>query len=279
MPRMMSVRLWQIGKRHERGVSLRAALEQIWALGDPDARERQLAPGVRCRLERLTVDGGTIIGEMTRVRHEDHPREVHPDGARPLNVQVPIGDGVAFRYRIRDHRLAFQYDDRILSAGRFLDYIEVLVDGALFDSHPVLDEEEMERFRSQPLKKVTIKVANPTEVASTEDSMRAAASSFRQLGEAYNAPTVTLEMSVGTSRSFLAESAKRMLLGIIRETPEEDLRAARAVPGDARGGRAKEVNLLDSLFSHKELVDTPRDLDENFEARQRLLRRVLERQA
>jgi hypothetical protein len=213
---------------------------------------------------------------MTRVRHEDYPAELHPDGARQLNVDVPIGDGVAFRFRERDHTLAFQYDDRILSAGRFLDYLESFHRKALYHYSPIADEEELARFRDEPLKKISIKLARPADVVAEEDSMQAAATSFRRLGEAYSAPTVTLQMSVGTGGGFLNAAAKRMIEGFVRSVGENDLRAAKAVPANRGGGRAKEVNLLDTLFSHKEEIDNPRDLIENYESRQRLLARVLD---
>lgn len=274
MPRLMSVRLWQISKRHTNGPSLRAALEAVRDLGDPGVREAQLTTGIRCRLERLQLDGGTISGEMTRVRHEDYPAEIHPDGTRALNVAVPIGDGVAFRYRQRDHVLAFQYDDRILAAGRFLDYLERVRNGALFDLRPIIDPRKLQAFQDRPLKKVRLRIANPADVVVEEDSQQAAAQSFRRLGEAYNAPTVTIELSVGTGGGVLNAATKRMMQAFLRTTDEDDLRQARAFAANEQG-RAEEINLLDMLFSHKEEIESVRDLDDNYAPRQRLLTRVL----
>lgn len=276
MARMMSVRLWRVGKQHVNGATLRQALDGVWALGQAGDRQRQMSPGVVCRLERYHPERGIIAGEVTRVRHEDYPSEIHPDGARALTVQVPIGDGVAFRFREADHTLAFQYDDRILSAGKFLDYLEALHQAALFTLKPIIDEREMERFRAEPLKKVSIQVASPADVAADEDSMQAAAASFRRLGDAYDAPSVTLQLSVGRRGGFLNEAAKRMISGFLRTSEENEVRTARAVPGNGQGGRGKEINLLDALFSHKEMIESPRDLNENYATRQRLLTRVLD---
>lgn len=275
MPRMMSVRLWRISKRHPAGPSLRAALEAVVGMGVPGAREGQLAPGIRCRLERFEVDGTTLIGEMTRVRHDDYPAEIHPHGALELGVQVPIGDGVAFRYRPRDHTLAFQYDDRILAAGRFLDYLEMQHHGALFDLRPIADERKMQSFRDRPLKKVRLKIANPVDVVADEDSQQAAAQAFRRLGQAYDAPTVTIELSVGTGGGYLNRAAKSMMSAFLRTTDEDDLRQARAYTAN-EAGRSEEVNLLDALFSHKEEFESVRNLEQNYRARQRVLTRVLD---
>ena len=276
MARLMSVRLWRVGKQHANGASLRQALEAVAAVPQPGDRQRQMGPGVVCRLERFQREVGVLSGEMTRVRHEDYPAEIHPEGARQLRVDVPIGDGVAFRYREADHTLAFQYDDRILAAGRFLDYLESLHQGALFTIAPIADERELARFRAEPLKKVTIRLASPTEVVAGEDSMQAAAASFRSLGQEYDAPTVTLQLSVGQGGGFLSVRAKQMVEGFLRSTDDNDVRAAKAVPGTEGGGRSKEVNLLDALFSHKEEIESPRNLDENYATRQRLLTRVLD---
>lgn len=277
MPRQVSVRLWRIGKQHRNGATLRQALDAVWGLGQPGDRQRQMSPGVICRLERYQVDAGVLSGEMTRVRHEDYPAEIHPEGARALNVDVPIGDGVAFRYRERDHTLAFQYDDRVLAAGKFLDYLEALHQTALYTIDPIADEAELARFREQPLKKVTLRLASPVDVVAEEDSMQAAAVSFRRLGQDYGAPVVTLQLSVGQGGGFLNAAAKRMIEGFVRSAGagDNDLRGARAVPGGG-DGRAKEVNLLDALFSHKEEIESSRDLDKNYATRQRLLTRVLD---
>lgn len=274
MARQISIRLWRVGKRHAQGASLRQALEQVFALGEPGARQRQMAQGLTCRLEHYRREGGVLAGEMTRVRHEDYPAEIHPHGRQALNVNVPIGDGVAFRFREADHTLAFQYDDRILSAGKFLDYLESMHAGALFDAHPIPDRDEWARFQASPLKKVSIRLASPTDVVTDEDSMEAAASSFRRLGQEYGAPLVTLEMSVGTGGGFLTEAAKRMMMGFLRSEAVNDVRSMKATPGGGEG-RSKEINLLDTLFSHKEMIESSRDVEEDFAIRQRVLTRVL----
>jgi hypothetical protein len=276
MPRQVSVRLWRVGKRHRQGATLRQALDQVWGIGPPGDRQRQMAPGVLCRLERYEPQAGVVGGEMTRVRHEDFPAEIHPHGAVALNVNVPIGDGVAFRFREADHTLAFQYDDRILAAGKFLDYLEALVPEALFNLDPIADERELARFHADPLKKVTIRLASPVDVVANEDNMQAAATAFRRLGADYGAPQVTLQLSVGNGGGFLNQAAKGMIEGFLRSVGANDVRSAKAVPGGA--GRTKEVNLLDALFSHKEEVESSRDLVENYAIRQRLLARVLDGQ-
>ena len=131
MPKPITVRFYQVGKVSPHGPSLRTVLQQIFDLGEPGTRHRQLSGAFTCRLERLnTATPGHIAGEMVRVRSTDLPCEVHPDGTHALSVDVPIGDGVAFWFREQDHKLAIQYDMRTLSPGRFNDYFHQMVDAA-----------------------------------------------------------------------------------------------------------------------------------------------------
>src|SRR5690606_837024 len=109
MANKLTVRFYQIGKLQPQGPSLQTALETI-AAKEHGERQVQLAEGMMVRLERYNEDAGELEGEFTRVRRDDFPYRVLPDGAKPLNVDDPLGSGVAFRYRPQDHILAIQYN-------------------------------------------------------------------------------------------------------------------------------------------------------------------------
>jgi hypothetical protein len=277
LPKTVTVRFFQIGKLHPAGLNLRNALDQIAALGQPGARERQLAAGYRCRLERYVPTQGYLTGEMTRVRSEDFPSEVHPHGTAQLNVGVPIGEGVAFRFRERDHVLAIQYDNRVVSPGRFLDYVMQSVPVAQFTIEAKADADALRNFRAKPLKKVKIKLAQPQDLRAVEPSMQSAARSFRSLGRDYAAPIVTLEMSVGHEDGSLSQEAKRMVEGFVRRAaaPLSNVRSVRIKPDNGPGIENREVDLLDALLSVKDEVATPNDPDANYDARRRLIERAL----
>jgi hypothetical protein len=277
VPKIVTVRFYQIGKVSAHAPTLRVALSQIEALGQPGFRERQLAAGFRCRLERFTATPGYLTGEITRVRSDDFPSEVHPHGTTVLNVGVPIGEGVAFRYRESDHVLAIQYDPRVVSPGRFIDYVNQLVPAAQFLSKPKVDANALAHFRAHPLKKVRIKLARPQDLRNVEPSMQSAARAFRTLGRDYAAPLVTLEMSVGHEDSSLSRDAKRMIEGFVRRAAVgSGVKSIKVRPDNGPGEENAEVNLLDALLSVKDTIDRPsNDPQSNYDARRRIVQSAL----
>ncbi|RYD67905.1 MAG: hypothetical protein EOP58_01960 [Sphingomonadales bacterium] len=187
-----------------------------------------------------------------RVRTTDLPCEVHPDGTRALGVNVPIGDGVAFQYRERDHKLAIQYDPRVLSPGRFNDYISQLFPAGIFTLEPAIDPLALARFRAQPLRKLKVRLARPQQLAALEDDMAAAGQAFRDLGEAYEAPVITLEMSMGHYGGQLGEGAKQMVEGFLTMAGRSsDVRGITVTPDSGDGSQNEDINLLDTLLSVK----------------------------
>jgi hypothetical protein len=253
MPKPITVRFYQVGKVVQHGPSLRTVLQSIFNLGEPGMRERQLSGTFTCRLERLNTDiPGFVAGEMIRVRSTDLPCEVHPDGTRALNVDVPIGDGVAFWYREQDHKLAIQYDLRTLSPGRFNDYMHQMVDAGQFTFEPAIDPLALARFHSLPLRKLKVKLARPQQLGALEDDMAAAGQAFRDLGEVYQAPVVTLEMSMGHYKGQLADGAKQMVEGFLTMAGNNrDVRGITVTPDSGEGLENEDINLLDTLLSVK----------------------------
>lgn len=265
MAKPITVCFYQVGKVAQEGPSLRAVLQSIFDLGDPGVRERQLSGAFICRLERLSSTPGYLAGEMMRVRSTDLPCEVHPDGTRPLNVGVPIGDGIAFHYREHDHKLAIQYDNKVLSPGRFNDYLGQMVHAGQFMFDPAIDPAALAKFRAQPLRKLRIKLARPQQLGDLENEMAAAAHAFRDLGEAYQAPIVTLEMSMGRSGGQLGEGAKQMIEGFLAMAGHSgDVRGVHVTPDAGEGQQNEDINLLDTLLSVKGEIapasDAPNDV-------------------
>jgi hypothetical protein len=189
---------------------------------------------------------------MMRIRETDLPCEVHPDGTRILGVDVPIGDGIAFCFREEDHTLAIHYDNRVVSPGRFFDYIGQMHHPGQFAIEPLIDATALARFQEQPLRKVRIKLARPHNLAEMEDEMAAAGQAFRELGDAYAAPEIALELSMGRNRGQLAEGTKTMIEGFLQMAGHTgDVRGITVTPDAGEGERNEDINLLDSLLSEK----------------------------
>lgn len=252
MAKAISVRFYTIGKLSPQGPSLRTTLETIFNLGQPETRECQLTGGFVCRLERLHTEPGHLSGEMMRIRETDLPCEVHPDGTRVLGVNVPLGDGIAFCFREADHTLAIQYEARVLSPGRFNDYLMQMHHAGQYTFDPVLDADALARFQAQPLRKLKVKLARPQNLAPLDNEMSAAGAAFHALGDAYEAPVITLEMSMGHNKGQLAQGAKTMVQGFLAMAGHNsDVRAISVTPDAGEGIQNEDINLLDSLLSEK----------------------------
>jgi hypothetical protein len=268
MARSITVRFYTVGKVSPQGASLRATLQAILDLGEPSARERQLTGGFICRLERLTTVPGFVSGEMMRIRDTDLPCEVHPDGTRPLGVEVPIGDGIAFCFREADHTLAIQYDPRVISPGRFNDYLTQMHHAGQFTIEPVLDAAALARFQAQPLRKLKVKLARPQNLEPLDDEAAAAGVAIRNLGEAYEAPIVTVELSMGHNKGQLGAGAKAMVQRFLAMAGHgQDVRAISVTPDAGEGVQNEDINLLDSLLSEKgEIAPASETPDDVYEA-------------
>jgi hypothetical protein len=277
MPKTVTVRFFQIGKVHRNGPSVRNALDQIVALGQPGARECQLAQGMDCRLERYTPAAGILTGEMTRVRDDDHPSEVHPHGTAQLNVAGAIGEGIAFRYRERDHLLAIQYDPRIMGPGRFIDYMMQMAQPANFTILPKMDRNALASFRARPLRKVKIRIAQPQDLRQVEPAMSSVAQSVRRMGREYAAPSITLELGMGHEGGSLGRDAKRMVEGFIRRAVnDENIKNVRTTSDSGPGVANEEVDLLDALLSVKHTIARmSNDPLQSYRDRARVLERAM----
>ncbi len=254
MSKSFTTRFYLIGKKDKNGVAFKGALTSIFQKGNPGARHYQLAQGYICRLERLDLsEVGYISGSMTRLRHTDFPSEITDAGSVELNVSGPIGNSIVFRFREKDHTLAIQYDPRIISPGRFISYIEGFLSKEMFSMTPKLDAGALQRFRDSPLKKLQIKVASPTKLGNVDAPMQAVATSFSRLGQAYEAPIITLEMSMGHNKGALGQATKLMAEGfltLIGMNDDVDVRTIKAMSEDIDGN--EPINLIDQVLSVKD---------------------------
>ncbi|WAC24732.1 hypothetical protein [Blastomonas sp. SL216] len=260
MAKSITVRFYSVGKLAAQGPSLRTTLQAIYDLGEPAARQRQLAGGFVCRLERLVLEPGYVSGEMMRVRDTDLPCEVHPDGTRALGIDVPIGDGVAFCFREADHTLAIHYDPRVLSPGRFNDYLVQMHHAGQFVMEPVMDGDALARFQEQPLRKLKVRLARPQNLDALDDEAAPAGAAIQAMGEAYEAPEITVELSMGRNKGSLGLAAKAMVEQfLVLFGQGADVRSLHVTPDAGEGLKNEDINLLDSLLSEKGEVNPASD--------------------
>lgn len=276
MSSKMSIRFYSVEKLKPAGPALRTALEQIISR-DHSAREKQLTGGLVVRLERFAPDAGELAGEFIKVTDTDFPFEVGTDGVRRLPTEGPIGFGVAFRYRPGDHTLAMQYNPRVVSPGRAIDYLMQVDNRFAYKVTPKMDEENWRKFNENPIRKLRIGIASPQNLAAIEDAGSAVMSSARQLGEAYSAPVITIEMGMGTRKGSLSAAARgaaAAFAGLFNQGA--DIRSLKGWVKLREGESAEELNLIDEVLSTRAEFPSPRnDPDGNYRVRAEILKQAL----
>lgn len=220
-------------------------------------REAIVRGDIRLRIERLEEEEvGIFSGELTRMQTTNYPSEVHPDGVRPLGVEAPLGHSIAFRYRVDPSVLIIQYEPRIASPGKFMEYLSLKFQDAKYSLLPKLRIDQMRRFLDGETRKVKIRLASPADLVDLEGPAAAVADSFRSLGAAYEAPELTIELSMGRRSGGLADSVKEMVQNIIVRSADIDLRSLRATTQN-EDGENEDIDLIRELFKHNDILDLP----------------------
>jgi hypothetical protein len=277
MTNRISVRFYSVEKLQPNGPSLKRALEHISQMNH-EQRQIQLGEGVIVRLERFEEDAGELCGEFTRVRDTDFPFEVRPDGVRSLQTEGPIGTGVAFRFRPGDHTLAMQFDTRIVSPGRVVDFFLHADTRFGFSFTPKLDEENWLKFNDSPIRKLRIGIASPQHLDALEGEGEAVGTAFRRLGEAYSGQVITIEIGMGHRRGALSAAARQAAgaIGQLMAGGQADVRSLKGWIKPAEDRPVEEINLIDEFLSDKIEFPSPKNNpDENYAVRKNLLRRIL----
>lgn len=166
-------------------------------------RERQLGQDYVVRLENYEPDGpGAFLGELIRCQATNFPSELDGDKRIPLTADR-LGHSVVFRYSEALGILGIQYDNRVISPGRILDYLAAFNASAIYSMRPKINDGAWKKFNSNGTKKLTIRIADPKDMADLSGDGRAASDGFRAMGAAYGAPSILVEISMGHRKGFL----------------------------------------------------------------------------
>lgn len=221
MDRSITVRYFRLDVARQGQPSFSEAVNTAIALGhSPHERQRVIAPGVTIRLERKRVSRGVILGEVVRVQTENIPPEAQANGLVPLGIGG-LGHSVAFAYDEQSQVIAIQFDPRGVSLGRFLDYLNVVMDeSASFSYQTIVNNNAWERYnRGQP-RSISISIAAPQNLENIEGPADAVISATKRLAEMSAAPVVTIEMSMGNVQR--ASLAKRFIDQVVQEFTQGD---------------------------------------------------------
>lgn len=206
------------------------------------------------RLENFDESDGAVHGQFIRGQSGNRPGQMLPDGTGNLPFKEPIGHGIAFRYRLDDGILAVQFDAKILSPGRMIEYLYQHDARAEYSITPVLRNDAWERFDELPLRKLEVAVAGHLNAADLDDEDQPVWRNVAAIKEAYGADTVRFEVSMGHRHGALSAAAKDLLREAFRrhKAGEDDIRAIRGVLDTGEGVPNDEIDLMGTLFDVRE---------------------------
>lgn len=263
MERSFTFRFYDIGREKSSIPSMVDMLRTIDLESDKAKRERRLATDYVVRLENLEDDGkNAVVGELVRCQDTNLPAELSGGKRRALSAQR-LGHSVVFRLNHKIGALGIQYDRRIVSPGRLLDYIAEFNPKAIYTMNPKINEEAWGKFVSGGTRKLAIRIANPDQMSLLSGQGAAAARSFRSMAEAYQAPSILIEISMGHHKGFLSSAVENLARQLFEMGggARLDRLSAVTVIDDER----EEIDLIeDRMVAREELEIHARDPDTNW---------------
>jgi len=96
---------------------------------------------------------------------------VKDSGISPLEIDNPLGHGVAFGWNPDLNVLALQYNRSILTVSKMLDYFKSFDDSS-FEIQVILRDDAWARVQAGNVKSISLKIAPPADAALVEQPSR-----------------------------------------------------------------------------------------------------------
>lgn len=275
MEKSVTLRFYTVRRTSEDRPRLAEVLRAIAALELVD-REKQIGvDDALVRLENFDEDQDSISGQLIRGQSRNRPGRMLPDGTDNLPFIEPIGHGIAFLYRLNDGLLAIQFDTKILSPSKMMDYLYQHDARAEYSLAPILRNDAWERFAELPLRKIKVSVAGHMNAQDLDNVDQPVWRNVAAIKQAYGADTVKFEISMGHRRGALLDTAKDIAREAFRRLDEgiEDIRAIKGVLDTGEGLPNDEIDLMGTLFDVKESFEMDgNDFPRFYALRRQLLR-------
>ncbi len=263
------------------GENFETALDRIFKLDFPD-RWQHITKKSAVSLYRYepTEDGNKIFGEFLRISNEDFPMMVDQLGAHKIPMPDEnnrIGKGAAFCYDILAKRLYLQYDFRTVPDSRAMYYLNSFSPNTSFSANVRMRDNIWAQIQRSDVKKVMIRVASPTNFRAVDDG-GGLGSIFRSMGQAYEAPSIYVEMSVGRGKNArLGERIIGVLERFRNRGADDDLEVRSVKAQIKEDDESPEVvDLINDVFSIQEDLDLPKnDPAPNYRMRKVLLNNLI----
>jgi hypothetical protein len=272
MEKTVTLRFYDVTRTSNDKPTMDAVLTAIAAMAIPDREKRVGEEEILVRLEDFESDGNFLSGQFIRGQSGNMPGQMLPDGTHDLPFEEPIGHGIAFRYRTADGLLGIQYDNRVLSPSRVLQYLYEHNMHAEWHIEPRLRADAIDRFNDLPIRKLEVAVAGIPNAADADDATGSVWSSIARMKDAYEADTVRITISRGHRGGSLLDGIKALAHEAIGRIDTGEVRALKATLETGSGIPNEEIDLMGELFDVKEELSFPnRDFAQFYQLRKALL--------
>lgn len=150
MEKNFTFRFYELSKNSKATPDLLDVIRKISLIPSAKGREKQLAQDFVVRLETLEDDSAdAIVGELTRCQGTNLPSEIDGDKRKALTAKS-LGHGIVFRLNHKKGFLGIQYDQRILTPGRLLEYVASFNANAIYSIAPIIDKKKLGSLQRRP---------------------------------------------------------------------------------------------------------------------------------
>lgn len=254
MEKSVTLRFYTVRRTIEHKPALADVLRLIAQRSIADRESRVGDENFLVRLEDFVETADEMHGQFVRGQSGNRPGRMLPDGTGNLPFHEPLGHGIAFRYRFRDGLLAVQFDPKILSPSKIMEYLYQQEPRAEYNLRPIMRKDAWERFEALPLRKLEVAIAGHPNPHDLENNDQPVWRNAAMIKDAYGADTVRFQISMGHRRGALADAAKDILREAFRRhlNGEDDIRAIKGVMETGDGLPNDEIDLMGALFDVKE---------------------------
>lgn len=254
MDKRITFRFYEVTKVRNHRFNFGEVLTQIGGIRRPGDREQQLAADYYVRAEIVEPMRGSIHGEFTRVQRTNFPSEINENGRTPLRTVNPLGHGIVFRYLPGNSRLGLQYDPRTISPSKIAYYVSQMIEGADFEFNPIIREDMWERFNQGNVRKVSIGISQPGNLDAVDrGGAQSIAQAFREMGDAYDAPKINIELSMGNRRGALSERIRAAVRHFRAQAVQDEIVVTTMkAKVKQEGEKAEDLDLLEDILSVKD---------------------------
>ncbi len=265
MDKNFTFRFYNVTRSNQQIPSMVSMLRQAAKEPDKQKREVQLAQDYVVRLEDLRDDGAdAVVGEFVRCQSTNLPGEL--DGATRKSLTAKkLAHSIVFRLNHVKGILGVQHDPRVVSVGRILEYLSSYNVAAQYRLDPRVNKDAWKKFSSGETRKLSIRIANPDSMDDLAGDGKAASDGIKAMANAYDAPSILIELSMGHRKGYLA-SAVSDLADLISTSIGSKARVDKLTAVTVVNGESEEIDLIEDRQVLKDTLSIDdRDPDKNYD--------------